>query len=37
MLLIGLPALLVAIGILAVLWRAAGAELRRREAAATDV
>jgi signal peptidase len=37
MLLVGIPALLVAIGILAGLWRAAGAELRRREATATEV
>lgn len=34
MLLIGLPALLIAVGTLAGLWRRAGVELRRREAAA---
>jgi signal peptidase I len=34
MLLIGLPALLIALGTLARLWRRAGEELRRREAAA---
>jgi signal peptidase I len=34
MLLIGLPALLIALGTLTQLWRKAGVELRRREAAA---
>jgi signal peptidase len=34
MLLIGLPALLIALGTLARLWQRAGEELRRREAAA---